>query len=155
MNTFRSVVLTFSKLTVLLKLELKHKLNGCDICLIFLHERKSNLMNYLNMPPAFLICIWAWIRKNIFVLHGTEHTHTFCPSVLQILDGYWRQEGKRKLHNLPLFILILTLHLEKMKDNSDQCLFSSIAFWNRQYQFHRNAITIYSHHSRAVCLMKT
>lgn len=123
MNTFRSVVLTFSKLTVLLKLELK--LNGCYIYLLFLHEWKSNLMNYLNMPTTFLICIWAWIST--FVSHGTEPTHTFCPSVLQILDGYWRQEGKRKLRNLPLFILILTLHLEKMKDNSDQCLFNSIA----------------------------
>lgn len=55
----------------------------------------------------------------------TGNTPTFYPAVLQTLDGPWMARKKGKLHNLPLFISILTLHLEKVKDNSGQCLFSS------------------------------
>lgn len=84
-------------------------------------------LNELFKYATYIFNLYLGVNKYFCITWDWAHTHTFCPSVLQILDGYWRQEGKRKLHNLPLFILILTLHLEKMKDNSDQCLFNSIA----------------------------
>ena len=58
MNTYRPVVLTFSKLTCPLKLELKNKWDGCNVFLFFFfffYVNESKVMNYLKIPSTFLM----------------------------------------------------------------------------------------------------